>query len=212
MNTESHPAKDRVIDFLLAEYAQLNDERRRQREAGLNRLNFFITLTSSVIAGLVAISGFGSISHLQIRLIALGALLFLVVVGWGTFLFSIARDISADNDLRAMARIRRYFIDLDSSIDKYLTWQNHDEPTRYVGSKTQSNIRLVTQLILSILFALAAGTTVSLVANNLLLSVGLGLICLPVTFFLLGNYARRKLQTAQEKARSMIRFPAQKLH
>jgi len=173
-------APDRGIDFLLAEYAQINDERKRQREDGLHRLNFFITLTSSVLGGLVVVSGFGSLSGFQLRLIALGTLVFLIGVGWGTFLFSIARDISADRDIRAVARIRKYFVDANPDLLPYLTWQAHDEPTSYITGRHISNIRNTIQLILSVLTGLIVGILVTFLTLQLRFWLTIGLVSIPL--------------------------------
>ena len=100
MNRPENPHRDDSVEFLLAEFNQITEETRRLREDGLNRLNFFITLTSSVLAGLVLVSQINVMSAFNLQMVSIGALIFLILMGWSAFRFTISRDINTDLNIR----------------------------------------------------------------------------------------------------------------
>lgn len=206
MNRPENPNRDDSVEFLLAEFNQITEETRRLREEGLNRLNFFITLTSSVLAGLVLFSQINVMSLFNLQLVSIGALIFLIMIGWSTFRFTISRDISTDLNIRAAGRIRRFFIDRDPFIGPYVTWQQHDEPTRWVTNNT-SNLRTTIQSILAFLFALMAGLTAHLLLGQIMGSIALGIVGFGVALAILLFYARQRFERAANTARTLVSFP-----
>ena len=201
-------AKKSVIDFLLAEYNEMNAERNRLREEGLKRLNFFITITTSVIGGLTVLAGWSPITTYQFQLIAIVAFFFLLIIGWGTFRFSIYRDIDLDYQIRSIARIRRYFLNLDSSIHKFLSEEkDDDEPTRYITGENISSFRTTTHMILSFFFSTIGGLVVNMFFGNVLISVLVVLIGFPLAFFGLDNYIKNMFKRALENAKKSVQFP-----
>ena len=199
---QSSPA----TDFLLAEYQAISQEFHRHRNEGISRLNFFITLTSLFGGGLLLLNEVGSPSPTSIQLISLGALAFLIVIGWYTFSFTISRDSSADHTVRTQARIRRYFADQYPTIKPYLTWPESDEPTPYVF-KNKSGIRQTAQTILTLLCSLAVSITLNLIFRQMLLSLGSGILAFGGIFMILRAYAQRKFRAAYQKAEQAVRFP-----
>ncbi len=206
MSKQNDEPKDSTITFLMAEYSELNEELKRQRDSRLRRLNFFVTITSSVLGGLIIVSGFGSITTVQFHFISLGALFFLLLIGWGTFRYSVERDIKTDEHIRAIARIRHYFVELDPIIKEHLTWQDNDEPTHYIWGRA-STIRTTAHVIVSVLCALTVGLIMNLVIKNLPILLAIGLVIFVVAFFGLDNYIKRRFQAAQSDARRAVRFP-----
>lgn len=206
-------SKKKVVDFLLAEYNDLNAELNRLRDEGMKRLNFFITMTTSVLGGLAILSGWRTIAAFQFHLIAIAALLFLLIVGWGTFRFSIYRDIDIDFQIRSIARIRRYFINLDPNMHKFLSeGKNDDEPTRYITGENVSAFRTTTHTIISFFFSAIIGLVVNMFLDNVLTSIVIGLIGFPLSFFIIDNYIKSMFKKALENAKKSMQFPrAQKL-
>lgn len=200
--------QDYIADFLIAQYSEINQETRRLRSEGLNRLNFFIAITSAVIGGLVFLSQGSSTSSNSFLLIS-GALLFLLFIGLDAFRFAISRDINTDFNIRATGRIYRFFADRDPSIEKYQTWQDHDEPTKWV-TKNTSGIRRAVQSILSLLSALIVGLTVALFIYDLHLLIVISIAAFITTFFILRGYASRQYRNACEAAHKAVRFPQDK--
>lgn len=194
------------VEFLIAEYNQISEETRRLRNEGLNRLNFFITVTSSILGGLVLLTQINATSSFILQWISLAALIFLTLIGWNTFRFTISRDINTDLNLRAMGRIRRFFIDHDPPLDAYLTWPATDEPTGWVTRNT-SNLRGTTQSILALLLALSAGLIAYLIGGNLFWAGPVGLIGFIISLTSLILYARKRFAVAAKLAQATVRFP-----
>lgn len=195
-----------AADFLIAEYQEISQEFRRTREGGLARLNFLITLTSSILAGLILLAELGSLPAATYQFVATGAILFLIVIAWGTFGFSIYRDIASDSDVRASARIRKHFANQEPAIKFHLTWQDHDEPTFYI-KENRSDIRRTAQSILALLIGLLVGILLNLTTGNLAPAAVIGILFVVLAWFLLLTYARRQLKKAYESALRDVRFP-----
>jgi pilus assembly protein TadC len=195
-----------AVEFLIAEYNEISQENRRLRQEGIARLNFFITITSSVLAVLAFLSQENSVAIAVFQAVAIGILLLLFFVGLDTFRFTIRRDIKTDLNIRAIARIRRFFALRNPKIQQYLTWQYHDEPTAWITSNT-SNVRLTAQYILSFICALIAGLLLNLIGMPLAAAIALGVIVLVGSFIILQRYAARQFQEARSQAKRSMRFP-----
>jgi hypothetical protein len=198
-------AKNHAVNFLMAEYSELNQEFRRLRGEGLNRLNFFIAITSSILGGLVFLSQSSNTPGLFLKVTALGAMLFLILIGWETFRFTIGRDISADENLRRIGKIRRFFADNYPPVIKYLPWQIHDEPTNWVTRNT-SAIRQVAQSIVSLLLMLIAIISASFFTTQIILLGISGVVSFVVAFATLGFYAKNKYKKATLVASKESKF------
>jgi len=204
----SEESKKRVVDFLLAEYNKSHDELNRLRDEGMKRLNFFITMTTSVVGGLVILGGWKAISIIQFQLIAIVALLFLLIVGWGVFRFSIYRDIDMDFQLRSIARIRHYFMDLDPKMQRFLVEEKFDdEPTHYITGENVSSFRTTTHTIISLFFSAIAGSLTNLFVDNVIISIVIGLVGFVLAFVTMDNYIKSMFKKALENARKSIQFP-----
>jgi hypothetical protein len=199
-------AKKNAVNFLIAEYSELNQDYRRLREEGLSRLNFFIAITSSVLGGLVLLSQVSGASGIFLRIVSLGALFFLVLIGWDTFRFTIARDEATDKNIRRMGRIRRFFEDEYPPVEKYWPWQSHDEPTSWVTRNT-SAIRQTAQSIISLLLTLMVIILASFVANQLLLLGIIGVFSFIIIFVVFRFYANQRYKNAAARANKEMRFP-----
>jgi hypothetical protein len=206
MEEEKRNQEQKAVEFLIAEYEQIFEEFRRVREEGINRLNFFITITSSILGGLLLISQISPGSTTFLQFVALGVLLFLLLIGWEVFRFAISRDVNTDFNLRAMARIRRFFVAQNPSIKKHLSWGDDDEPTAWITSNS-SNIRRIVQAILSLLFSLTVGLVVDLLSNALVLSIVFGALAFSAAWLFLRAYSARKFNKASKIASQSVRFP-----
>ncbi|MBK7181263.1 MAG: hypothetical protein IPH82_29470 [Chloroflexi bacterium] len=97
-------------------------------------------------------------------------------------------EIVTDESVRAMARIRRYFVEQDPTILPYLTWMTTDEPTRWVTNNS-SKIRRTTQIIVALVFALLAGLVCILFIVRWTIIIGVGIISFVGVYQLLRLYA-----------------------
>ena len=59
--SENKKNEQSAIEFLIAEYNEISQETRRLRQEGIVRLNFFIAITSSILAVLVFLSQSGAL-------------------------------------------------------------------------------------------------------------------------------------------------------
>jgi hypothetical protein len=204
--TDNTSDRQNTVDFLIAEYTQISEETRRLRAEGLNRLNFFIAITSAILVALVSLAQSNPTAGILLQIAAISAIFLLVLVGIETFRVSISRDINTDFNMRATGRIRRYFADRDSNLEKYLTWQDSDEPTKWV-TRNDSGIRRTIQSILSFLCALIVGLIANLVSNTSTVSFSLGTGGFLLSLLFFQRYASRRFKQASEIAAKAVRFP-----
>lgn len=195
-----------ATEFLIAEYNEISQDTRRLRQEGIVRLNFFITITSSILAVLVFLSQSKLTTDAFFRVAAIGVLCLLLLVGLDTFSFTIGRDISTDLNVRATGRIRRFFSQQNPEIQNYLTWRCHDEPTTWITNNT-SGVRRIVQYILSSICALITGLALNLVGANSAISIIFGIIVLISSFLGFRSYVMRRLKQASIAARKSVRFP-----
>src|SRR6185436_12311000 len=186
-------ADEATVKFLLEEFQQIEGERLRLKGEAVQRLNFFLTITSALLGGLVL---FGQIS-LPIRLeyILLSALFFLVTIGWQTFRFIIARDINTDKVLRAGGRIRRYFTNRDIELRDYVTWQDDDEPSKYV-TENDSAIRRTSQIVLAFLLGIMFGIIAFIFVDTLVTPIIIGFAGFITLVFFFEFYSQREFKRA----------------
>lgn len=99
-------------DFLIAEHEHFADSFWRTEELGEKRLNFFISLLTAVVAGLVVLatsdSGF---SDAEVQWVTFAAGLALLLLGVSTLLRMLRRNNVADQYKRAMDVVRTSFRD-----------------------------------------------------------------------------------------------------
>lgn len=203
---EQESVEQGTFAFLIAEYNEISQETRRLRQEGITRLNFFITITSSILAVLAFLSQNKAIDSIVFQAVAIGVLLLLFFVGLDTFRFTIRRDIHTDLNIRAVARIRRFFAIQNPNIQEHLTWQDHDEPTPWV-TNNNSNVRLTAQYILSFICALTTGLILNLTRVNVIVSIIIGVILLIASFIILESYATKQFKYASLEAKKSIKFP-----
>jgi hypothetical protein len=196
----------RAIEFLIAEYNEISQETRRLRQEGIVRLNFFITITSSILAVLVFLSQSKIIIDTFFQATAIGVLCLLLLVGFDTFNFTISRDVNTDLNIRATARIRRFFSEQHPEIQRYLTWRCHDESTAWI-TDNNSGVRRIVQYILSAICALIIGLILNLMGMSLVMTTMFGVMVLVIAFIGFRGYAVRRFKKASIAARKSVRFP-----
>lgn len=204
--TDREQVEPSAVEFLMAEYSEISQENRRLRQEGITRLNFFITITSSILAVLAFLSQNATMTGVVFRVVAIGILSVLFFVGLDTFRFTIRRDIHTDLNIRALARIRRFFATYSPSIRPYLTWPDHDEPTPWVAHNT-SNVRLTAQYILSFICALIGCLGLNLAGVPLTISAVAGVVMLAIAFLGFQRYATQRFQQASLESKQSMRFP-----
>jgi heme exporter protein D len=96
-------------DFLIADFQHWSESYWREEEVGERRVNFLVTLSTAVIAGLVAlheVHGFGA----GFFWVAAGALLSLLTLGIVTLMRVLRRNEKVDGYIHAIRTYRRHFV------------------------------------------------------------------------------------------------------
>ena len=116
--------------FMLAEYNRHSGEFKWSEELGEKRVNFFITFVTAVIGALVALGVFlldeGRSLFLFYILCPISSF-FILLFGYVTLVRIVRRNLASHIELRAMGRIRRYFVDRDPPILQYVYYGPRDD-------------------------------------------------------------------------------------
>lgn len=195
-------------EFLLIELSEIYQEFRRLRDEGVRRLNFYITLVSGFLGALLILMQFSAISGQTLHLVSIVALGLLFLLGWDTFRYLISRDIGSDFNMRAMARIRHYFVRLDPKLEDYVLWDTNDNPSFYVDRKLLPMTVTTMSILMGLLVALAVGAMTDLLAAHIILTITAGLVAFILVFGVLLLYARWRYKRAHQVARRLVKFPA----
>ncbi len=107
----SQPNERARADLLLADLNHFSQSMWRNEEVGEKRFNFFLTLVTAVMAGLVALETHGGVIHSR-RMIYGLAILFLFMVGIMTYLRMLKRNHVTDEYQRTLKSIRKNLSDL----------------------------------------------------------------------------------------------------
>ncbi len=201
---------DKLPDFLIAEYSEIFQEYRRLRDEGIKRLDFFVTLTTAVLGGLVVLSEISTSIQPTLPWIAVLSIFLLLILGWDIYRYLVTRETSSDFNMRAMGRIHRFFIGNDPLIADYFMWKTDDEPSIYVRKKSLSSLITTMSFFLSALLAFGIGVLLSFFSSRWELVFGVGLLVFLTGAFLLRADAKKRIKKAGEEAYASRKFP--KLH
>lgn len=174
MDQQSSDEKERLNSLLLEEYKHLCESYLSNEELGERRVNFFLTLTTAVIAAIVAIQkGVISVVDGKVDPILFGGLVALLMFGIVTLMRIIRRNQATDRYLRGLAKLRKYFV-TEGEAAKYLVFNPYDEKPRHKKEKIFSlgtgglveMVALMNSLIVAALFVLLANWLFGLLGPN----------------------------------------------
>jgi hypothetical protein len=202
-NKEKDPS-----EYLMREYQELLREYEYVRDEGVKRLNFYLTVTSSILAGLVFLSQISS-TMMTFQIAAIGASFFLLLIGLPLYRSIIYRDTNSDTLLRQISRVRQYFVSQSPSIEIYVSRSVNDEPTGYV-LRNSSDLRVTLQAILAVLFSAIMGFSLNLFINDSLIAGIASVVLFVVDYLALNAYAKQQYKTAADRATKSVRFPKNK--
>jgi hypothetical protein len=201
-------AREKLPDFMIAEYSEVFQEHRRLRDEGIKRLNFFVTLSTAVLGGLVLLSEISSFMQSAFRWIVLLSIFLLLILGWDVYRYLVSREISSDFNMRTMGRIRRFFIGDDPRIADYFLWNTHDEPSIYVKKRSLSSLITTISFFLSALLAFGVGVLLSFYLSRLEPVFGVGILVFVAGTLLLRTSAQKRIKSAGEQALASMKFPS----
>ena len=210
---KSTNAQNRKVDLessseriLLEEYQFLYTQYMNRRTEAVTRINFFITAASVSLGGVLVFgSGNANLSFLTFKSVLLAALIILFTIGIEIHTYTIHRDITSDREARGLARIRRYFIELDPQLENYFVNYVTDAPTGYLVKNT-SGMRRVMQIIESFLMGLVLTILSTFVANSPLVYLAIGVGGTIVTYMVFDAISRRRFRIALQHAKREAKF------
>jgi hypothetical protein len=112
---------DNRTDFLIADLEQFGEALWRNEERGEKRMNFFLTLVTAVIAGLVVLhtEGKGPLNDCTLRYIRNGAFVGLIVFGLMTYLRMLHRNRVTDQYKSTLDHIRDMLLAINPPLEGY---------------------------------------------------------------------------------------------
>ena len=206
MPTEHHNDTSMSPEFMLQEYSALRERFHSLRTEGVNRLNFFLTLTSAIIGGVLVLGSGANLPPTLLESMLLAALILLAIVGIDVCQYMVTRDRITDRIERGMGRVRRYFVERDPSLANFIVHPYHDEPTSYLASGSRG-VRRTAQTVQSFTVGLAAGIAADLVNIRTEYAVLIGVISFTLNFIILELYAKYTLRQALKKTEKEVKFP-----
>jgi len=129
MQKQSKP-EEHSLDFMLAEFETLRCLRSDMNSVGESRVNILLVAVSGGLVGLALLnesSGLKEVFPLITGVVLVG----LFLLGLITFGRTIERDINMKLYARGLNRIRRYFVQLDPDLRKYLLLPISDDQPRF---------------------------------------------------------------------------------
>lgn len=115
----SNPTEDHQL--LLAEYAHFSESFWKNEELGEKRVNFFITLTTAVLAGIIALytADPTNIAPVAIQELATGALAITLLIGIVTLVRILWRNLVTDEFKSILHYLRRELRQRSVALDQY---------------------------------------------------------------------------------------------
>lgn len=203
-NNKSAANKDHSVDFLLAEYSRIQELEVHNRDSGNTRFNIYLTLISISSAGLWTFWGTlnkQSISELnQFYLICLLVTVFLSLIGLQAFRIFVNRWVFSVIYLRKLSRIRKWFLDRDSSLRSGLTYTVDETKPSFLLKSVFSLNLLALVVVFNSTFISIATWMLMLLIDFRLSTVWYLAICLLVFFSSLfcEQYVFKKILIKQE--------------
>ena len=196
------------VGFMVAEHSQIFEEFRRVRTEGVRRLNFFVTLSTGVLGGLVFLTQFSSLSLMELQILGILSISLLTLLGWDIFRYLISREISSDFNMRSMGLIRRFFIEHNPEIADYLLWNTSDEPSFFL-KRERSLSSIITTMVyfLGVMVALNIGIIMSIFLSQMEIIIAVGGVILIISISLLRIHAKKRIKNAYTNALESSKFP-----
>lgn len=193
-------------EFLITEFNNTYEEWRRIREGGNNKIQFLLAVNTAVLGGVGLLCQFKGVTNWDMGIFALVGFSFLCLVAFQTFEFMISRAIASDLNTRALARIRRYFLDNDPDMLKSLTWQVDDGPTKIFLLNYGGEAFRTTQIIFSICIAGTLSSMTYLLSLNFYCALLTSPIWLIAAYMTLHKLANKRVKNVWEVALKQQRF------
>ena len=191
------PLNSSSQSILLEEYRALQGDYIQQRGEGVTRMNFFITAISVILGGVLVFASRNNTTMISDpKLALLVALAIMITIGIDVYGFLTQRNINIDRDIRGMARIRSYFVNLEPDLENFFMNGIQDTPTAFLIAKG-SGMRRSTGIIVGFLAGFASAILSSYRISSLEINITIAIIFTILTVSFLEYFARRKLGKAR---------------
>ncbi len=212
MTNQDNSIKDvdeKLVSFLVAEYETLRTLRQDYISSGENRFNFFLAILSGTVVFLTWINSLAtnaSLSREVAYFITIVAIIGVLALGLTTFARITRRNTSISVYTRGMTRIRRYFVDQYSSVEKYIILPIYDDKPAFKPVTTSEQL----PMMLGIINGLIASTALAmLIVNiNLITTIIVLFISFIVVLFAQLKYYSVRMRKKEEKVN--VHFPTPK--
>lgn len=156
------------VDLLMAEHQQAIDMYRHSEELGERRVNFFLTLMTAVLAAL-AIGDDPLVEDGHVDGVFWALLIGLLLFGLVTLARIAHRNLRSTQQLRALNRIRTYFVEREPELAERLEFFDPDGPWRgkpwhhvfHSKGGLADTVSLVNSFVVAGIAALAVATRTS---------------------------------------------------
>jgi len=163
-------------------------------------MNFFIAAISVVLGSALVFASRNNQTMIpHFRLVLLSALVILATIGLDVYSFLIQRNIDIDRDIRGMARVKTYFVNLDPGLENFFVNGIHDTPTDFLTTKgfgMRWSAEIIMGFLLGFILAVLSSYFPLALEVDIFIGVSMGIF----TTLLLENNARRHLEKARRKA------------
>lgn len=192
-------------EFLLTEFDALQKRALALEQVKANRINYFMILTSAVVAGVAAL--FDTLNaYSYFSLLIAGVAFLLGAIGLITLDYSLNDSVTIVFFLRMAGRVRRYFVDKDKSLTPYIAFEpNDDRPRiRAEGFSFRGSER-----ILLIINCVSISICIAAILAQFFpwyIYLSIAAIFIPTIWFFQQIYIKRKLINAQKGTSTIARF------
>ncbi len=194
-------------EFLLAEFNALQQRATQLEQIKSSAINFFLLIVAATVTGTPTLATLITNNLFKNILLTIAPLL-IFIFGLLTLNNSIDLSVAAVAHLRRAGRIRRWFVEQNSMIERYVAWEPVDDrPRIYVPRLSFRGSEVAVSFINIICASLVAFTTLSYLhlPSSIIFSPFVGVI----TWYVQRYFVKKKLKHAEELDRQNVYFPHQ---
>jgi len=198
---------DLTVRFMLSELQRVSERWAHVDQMAENRINTYISITSGASGILLVLSQL-KVDVSNFLVVALVTLLAIWLLGLVTYVRILERDLTVVGYIRAINRLRRFFVDNAHNIAQYLTFPATDSQPKYTTLGGRLGLRTVAAIICSIAFGLFCGDVLVLLTPGsqiTSLAIILGLAGIIVHLWSMNAYSTFRLRKAETVYQ--VRFP-----
>jgi hypothetical protein len=123
LHMEEFNERDFSKDFLIAEFNAIQERAIGFEEIKSGRINFFLIIVAATVAGLASLAN----DLTYFPLVVFAGAVFLFLLGVSTLRSVMGYSIAIVILFRRAGRIRRWFVSMDKSIEKYVPFEANDD-------------------------------------------------------------------------------------